>query len=111
MLARSDSHPTANWLHDQLRTEFPSASLGNVYRNLSILEEEGRVRRLTFGSTFDRYEIVDEDHIHFICDACGGIYDLPFQGYEQLVADHAAGRGHRVDHVRVEVHGVCSDCR
>lgn len=111
LLARTDSHPTANWLHDHLRTEFPSASLGNVYRNLAILEEEGHVRRLTFGSTFDRYEIAAEDHIHFVCDACGGIYDLPAPSCDELMRDVAAGHGHRVDHVRVELHGMCSDCR
>ncbi|MDZ7797730.1 MAG: transcriptional repressor [Candidatus Marinimicrobia bacterium] len=40
VLNSTRSHPTAAWLYDRLKPEFPSLSLGTVYRNLRILEEQ-----------------------------------------------------------------------
>jgi len=111
LLTATDAHPTATWLYDQLRSEFPSVSLGNVYRNLAILEEERRIRRLSFGSTFDRYEASGPDHAHFLCEQCGRIYDLPSPLSDQVVADVINGHHHLPQHVRLEIRGVCERCR
>ena len=56
LLKATKSHPTASWIYEKLKHEFPSLSLGNVYRNLSILVEQGCIQELKFGSTFDRYD-------------------------------------------------------
>ena len=44
------SHPTADWIFEQVRTEVPKISLGTVYRNLSVLKEEGVIREI-YGAT------------------------------------------------------------
>ncbi|MFP3960201.1 MAG: transcriptional repressor [Spirochaetaceae bacterium] len=110
LLQNTNKHPTATWLYDQLRTEFPTVSLGNVYRNLSILVEQGYVRKLDFGSSYDRFEAEDERHAHFLCRKCGRIFDLPMPtlgGYDEQ-AD--AVDGHRLESARVEFYGICRDC-
>ncbi|MFP4373553.1 MAG: Fur family transcriptional regulator [Spirochaetaceae bacterium] len=109
LLRSTEEHPTATWLYDELRKEFPTVSLGNVYRNLSILVEQGFVNKLDFGSTFDRYELADEQHAHFMCRACGRIYDLPMPDLEDYRRHTSAG-GHRLDSARVEFFGICREC-
>ncbi len=55
LLRSTEIHPTADWLYNQLKSEFPKLSLGTVYRNLSILEGQSLVKKIHFGSTFDRF--------------------------------------------------------
>lgn len=35
LLRSTRSHPSADWLYENLRKEFPNISLGTVYRNLA----------------------------------------------------------------------------
>lgn len=110
LLRRTDKHPTATWLYDELRAEFPTVSLGNVYRNLSILVEQGFVRKLDFGSTFDRYELADEQHAHFVCRNCNGIFDLPMPNFADYTGRMSSTEGHEFLSSRVEFFGLCRDC-
>lgn len=106
-------HVTANWVYDQLRGEFPTLSLGNVYRNLSILVDQGEVRRLPFGSTFDMYEAAREPHFHFVCDGCGLIQDVPVPRPLREKLEEAVQRetGTSVLRTTAEFHGLCRNCR
>lgn len=110
LLRSTEEHPTATWLYDELRKEFPTVSLGNVYRNLAILVEQGYVRKLDFGSTFDRYELADEQHAHFVCRACGRIYDLPMPDLGGYSDRMNSADGHRLESARIEFFGLCHEC-
>ena len=39
LLCSTHTHPTAAWLYDKLREDFPRLSQGTVYRNLNILAD------------------------------------------------------------------------
>ena len=111
-LLRSDHiHVTANWIYDQLRGEFPTLSLGNVYRNLNILVEQGEANRLGFGSTFDVYEAKRDHHVHFVCESCGRIEDIDVPGEQEAVFSRwvEEDRGHHVS--AIEIRGLCASCR
>lgn len=113
-LLRSDRiHVTANWIYDSLRQEFPTLSLGNVYRNLNILVDQGNAVRLGFGSTFDLYEAKREPHFHFICTRCGDIQDVtvPERLQTDLLSHVESNSGHTVTEQTVEFRGICSACR
>ena len=43
VLCSTTSHPTAAWIYERVREEIPKVSLGTVYRNLALLEEDGLV--------------------------------------------------------------------
>ena len=110
LLRETGEHPTATWLYDELRKEFPTVSLGNVYRNLSILVEQGHVRKLEFGSTFDRYELADDHHAHFMCRTCGRIYDVPMPDIGNFAERLTAEEGHHMESARFEFFGQCREC-
>ena len=65
LLKGTTSHPTANWIYNELKDEFPHLSMGTVYRNLNILDDLGLVKRLNFGSTFDRFDAQLDKHCPF----------------------------------------------
>lgn len=111
LLRSTGIHPTASWVYDRLKGEFPDLSLGTVYRNLNILVEQGLIRKIDSGSTFDRYDANISQHYHFICERCGSIADLEMAIDEELNerVEKAAGvkpRGHRID-----FYGLCAQCR
>jgi Fur family peroxide stress response transcriptional regulator len=113
LLSSQRVHVTANWVYDQLKEEFPSLSLGNVYRNLNILVDQEMVSRLGFGSNYDVYEAKREPHYHFVCEQCGAINDVHVpaalqQQVETWVEEH---EGHIIARKNVEFHGLCKNCR
>jgi len=113
LLERSRDHLTAHWIFETLRNEFPTVSLGNVYRNLNILVEQGLVNRLAFGSNGDVYEAAREPHYHFVCDVCGTIEDVRVPRELQHEVESMIGEtyGHLVTSKAVEFHGICRSCR
>lgn len=105
-------HVSASWLHEALRQEFPRISLGNVYRNLHILVDQGAVHRLPLAKDHHVFEAVREDHHHFICDTCGAIIDIdPNAPIFETVYTSLREQGHQVDQVSLEVRGVCNNCK
>ena len=110
LLHHTKSHPTAIMIFEELRREIPSLSLGNVYRNLNILVEQGLIRELKMGSTYDRYDGTIEPHYHYICESCGEIsdLDLPHDGMlNDKVRKLTKGQ---VNYHRLEFYGACAKC-
>ncbi|MFW5710523.1 MAG: Fur family transcriptional regulator [Spirochaetota bacterium] len=110
-LKSTDSHPTAQMVFDGIRDEFPNLSLGTVYRNLNILVEQGKIKRLQHGSTFDRYDADIHEHYHFICRKCNRVYDLALNPKEDLEQIAQTESGHLVDEHKIDFFGICKECR
>lgn len=111
LLRSTDNHPTADWLYDRLKKEFPQLSLGTVYRNLSVLMEQGLVQKIDFGSTFDRFEANASPHYHLICERCGSIQDFEMALYDELNEKANRLTDFSVQHHRIEFYGICTKCR
>jgi len=70
------SHPTADWIFEQVRDTLPKVSLGTVYRNLGVLKDEGLVREIYGNDRRAHYDADISHHAHFICDVCDRIVDV-----------------------------------
>ena len=70
-------HPSAEWVHGQLRAEFPDISLGTVYRNLAMFKEQGLIASIGTVNGIERFDANTEPHVHFICNGCHRVDDLP----------------------------------
>ncbi len=104
------THPTATWVFDQLKDEFPNLSLGTVYRNLNILVEQGLINEINFGSTYDRYDANITHHYHFICEVCGSINDLAAPIKEDLNEQITRETKYIVKRHDMQFYGLCSSC-
>ncbi len=112
LLRSTDKHPTADWLYEQLKKEFPSLSLGTVYRNLSFLVEQGDVKKIHFGSTFDRFEANIKPHYHLICESCGKIVDFEMpEVYDDLNDQAKQLTTFTINHHKLEFFGICQQCK
>lgn len=82
-------HPTADTVYQEIRTTIPNISLGTVYRNLSLLAEDGTILRLSCDGKVDRFDGFTHPHYHFLCKACGCVQDIEMP-YQQQIDDNAS---------------------
>src|SRR5659263_418145 len=63
LLRRNLTHPTVDWIHQELRKREPRVSLATVYRTLGVLVAEGVLCELPFGAGQSRFGLVaDSGH-------------------------------------------------
>jgi Fur family peroxide stress response transcriptional regulator len=110
LLNSIETHPTAGWVYEQLKNEFPKLSLGTVYRNLSILEEQQLVKKIHYGSAFDRFEAKTTPHYHLICEKCGKIEDFELSIYNEINRKAKKKTDFNIHHHKLEFFGLCKDC-
>lgn len=111
ILQNTKTHPTADWIYTQLKPEFPKLSPGTVYRNLRILQELGKVKKIHCGSTFDRYEANLEPHYHLICESCNSITDISIPACKDLLDKAKELSDFSIRDYQIEFYGLCSLCR
>jgi len=111
LLKSTKTHPTASWIYDKLKIEFPRLSLGTVYRNLNILTQQGLINKIDCGSTFDRYEARNHPHYHFICEQCGSIFDLNTPVMKNLNNRVSELENITIKRHMIEFFGLCEKCK
>ena len=110
MLATKE-HPSAEMIYEDLKKIEPNLSLGTVYRNLKLLEELGMVRKVTNVNNVERYDAMTDDHIHFVCDECGSVFDLPNFDNEVIKEKFSNEVGGEINWVNIILGGKCKHCR
>lgn len=111
LLQSTTIHPTADWIYEQLKKEFPYLSLGTVYRNLSLLYEQGVIKKIQSGSTFDRFEAKVQPHYHLVCEKCGSVQDFEMSIYEELNLKARQLTDFSIREHKIEFFGICSKCK
>jgi Fe2+ or Zn2+ uptake regulation protein len=94
-------------------------SQSSLYRNLSVLEQCGVVRRLPSTDESGRYELAEElteHHHHLVCTSCGRVDDVVLPSRVEASLDRAANtagheHGYALASHRLELVGVCPTCR
>lgn len=104
-------HPTAETLYRDLKPLCPQLSLGTVYRNLSVLSEQGLARAVATVDGQLRYDGRTEPHAHFICRRCRRVTDLELPDTVTPLYPLAAEQaGCRPETYALSVSGLCAGC-
>ena len=110
-LCTSSDHPSAEMVYDALRPEIPGLSLGTVYRNLKLLEELGKVRRVAACQGTERYDAICGDHAHFLCEKCGILQDLDSSVAQDIRWSLTLGQGYTLRKLDITITGICPKCK
>lgn len=102
-------HPTAEWVYQQLKPEFPDLSLGTVYRNIGMFKEEGVIQSIGVVKGLERFDYNVAPHTHFICTCCGQVLDLESVTLPDSVLEEASRNG-QVTAYQLQFTGVCKAC-
>ncbi|MCI5728613.1 MAG: transcriptional repressor [Clostridia bacterium] len=107
----SHIHPTAEWVYQELKNEYPDLSLGTVYRNLTRFKEDGTIRSLGVINGQEHFDGELNAHDHFLCVECGQILDLARPAFLEESIEHLEKTGNLV--VRsydLLLRGTCPAC-
>lgn len=109
-------HPVSIGDIADLRPGLPRSS---AYRHLVDLQAAGIVRRIAANDEFARFELTEdltEHHHHLCCTNCGRVVDITLstameRTLDRHLADRCAEQGFEAIGHRVDVLGLCVDCR
>lgn len=92
----------------------------SAYRNVAVLMEAGVVRRIAGTDDHARFELAEEllghHHHHLVCAQCGRVEDIDPSATLELALGEAARQvarqqGYEITEHRLDLEGVCPDCR
>ena len=111
-LRSTDTHPSADWIFQQLKGEIPDLSLGTVYRNLTRFRKQGLIASVGTVQGVERFDADVSPHVHYICDRCGRVQDLPGIQVPRSLVDTASHQlGGEISACQLTFNGICKDCR
>ena len=110
-------HADEQWTARQIagKVESEGISLSAVYRNLSELEAEGRLKRSSREGERDAYyQFTDVEGcrncLHMICRRCGKTVHMNSEDTERLVEALALREHFRIDKAGTVLYGLCEGC-
>jgi Fur family transcriptional regulator, peroxide stress response regulator len=116
-LASSRTHPSAEEIFLAVRKKLPALSLATVYKNLEALRAAGAVSDVNTLHEQGRYEAAlpgtgaGRPHHHLVCVSCKKVSDLDDDRFDSLRVSPNKTQGFEVRAVRVQVEGLCPQCR
>ena len=70
------THPTADFIFNDLYPSIPTLSKTTVYNTLKLLEEQGAIHTINIDDKNLRYDADISPHAHFKCKRCGSVHDI-----------------------------------
>lgn len=118
LLAFLSAHADEELSARQLETALSDVgvSISAVYRNLSDLEKEGKIRRVSKSGVREvLYQYIDSDvcrgFLHLSCEKCGKTYHMNMRGTEMLMNSLEQSDKFFINKANTVLYGVCKDCR
>lgn len=105
-------HPTAEWVYQKLKPEYPDLSLGTVYRNIKKFCDSGRIRSVGVIKGQEHFDGDISRHSHFVCSDCGRVLDI----FEPVVDDNTLmniekTHAFTISHEDILFSGTCQECK
>ena len=105
-------HPTAEEIYNLVVKKEPQISRSTVYRNINILAELGKIKRLKMTVGPDRYDYLYKEHSHIICEKCGKVLDFHYDfNKDQINKNILKQTEEHIDINSIIIYGICDDCK
>jgi Fur family ferric uptake transcriptional regulator len=108
---KAGHHVSVEDLLKIVRRRHPDVGRTTIYRTLKLFKDAGLASELLFGDEA-RFEPVwnRDHHDHFVCVACGEIFEFRSPEIERLQEEIASGLSFRVEGHRHHIYGRCRKC-
>jgi Fur family ferric uptake transcriptional regulator len=109
----ASGHLSVEDLYNQVRKVNPRVGYATVYRTVRLLRECGLAAERHFYDGEARFENAEQEHHHdhLICERCGRIVEFTNERIEELQEVVAEKLGFTISRHKMELYGVCADCR
>lgn len=111
-LCNSTEHPTVEAVYSALVSEIPTLSRTTVYNTLKLFHKHGLVETITIENEELRYDADVGDHLHFKCNCCGSVSDIPYEETTTVYKSFAQKlpSGFSLSKIQTCIWGTCSNC-
>jgi len=106
-----EDHPSADQIYQELKIDYPTISLGTIYKTLHLLKELGLIQELGFNAGSIRYDPDMELHINMVCSKCGKISDYKAENVKKLWSAIISDLGIKPKGQRIDIYYECDDCK
>ncbi len=104
-------HATPDQVHADVARTAAGINITTVYRTLELLEELGLVTHTHLSHGAPTYHgVSDQQHVHLVCRACGGVDDVAADLLDALAQTLATEKAFLVDKGHVALFGICAGC-
>ena len=113
ILYNEDRHHTPEDIYSNICNIKPKLNIGiaTIYRTLNLLEENGMVTSISFGSAGKKYELANKPHHdHMICKICEKIIEFENLTIERQQSLIAKEYNFKLTGHLMQLYGICSDC-
>lgn len=104
-------HATADEIYEAIVKEHPNISKATVYRNLKLLSEMGKIRKMEIPGGADRFDHQCHDHCHVRCEKCGRVFDVDMEYVTGLEQNIRNTHGFAFTGYDILFRGICPDCQ
>ena len=110
----ADESLSAAQIADELKKA--NISISAVYRNLSLLEDEGKIHRTSKSddrTVYYRFTDCEEckSHLHLSCSHCGRTFHMDLPSTRKLIESVEEKSDFEIDSADTVLYGLCKDCR
>lgn len=109
-LTHPNLHPSADDINTYLRSKQLKMGIATIYRNLNILVDQGYIREISIEKQGVFYDLLQNEHYHFICDKCNSINNFVSETLNEIdpkVEDIVHGK---ITGKHLLFHGICQKC-
>ena len=104
-------HATADEVYEAVHQQHANISRGTVYRNLTRLCEEGKIRKIEIPDGADCYDHHCTNHYHVKCIQCGRLFDVDMEYIENLEHSITDSHGFIFTDYDILFKGICPVCQ
>ena len=105
------NHLTIDEVYSEVHKEHPAISKATVYRDLRHLAKNGLIRQVSQPDELERYDERTDQHYHFKCKSCCGIFDVDIPYLVDINETVKQKFDFEVEKNDIVFSGVCSECK
>lgn len=105
-------HMSIDAIYDEVIKLHPSLSLATVYKNIILMVENGVLVEVPIEGKKSKYELLKDEHIHFICTECGEVEDKPNnKKIDALFDSMTQNENFTLNKQQINLYGICNHCQ
>jgi len=106
-----DDHPSADQIYHALKINYPTISLGTIYKTLHLMQDMNLIQELGFKDGTVRYDPDIELHINMVCTDCGTIHDYRPDNINELWEEMLLNLEIEPKGQRIDLYYQCFECK
>jgi Fur family peroxide stress response transcriptional regulator len=107
----ADDHPTADRVRAALARRRVRVSRATVFRTLETFARMGLITKACHPGSSVRYDRRTDRHHHLVCLSCDRVIDIQDARLDALPVPDTRRFGFAVSDFKVQLRGVCRECR